>query len=69
MSTQNALAQTGAFYRISWIKLSSVNVPLNTAVSDAKVLTGRQNALKDVALLVAEIETEQGYRGLGFTYT
>lgn len=69
MSTQNALAQTGAFDRISWIKLSSVNVPLNTAVSDAKVLTGRQNALKDVALLVAEIETEQGYRGLGFTYT
>lgn len=69
MSTQNALAQTGAFDRISWIKLSSVNVPLNTAVSDAKVLTGRQNALKDVALLIAEIETEQGYRGLGFTYT
>ncbi|ROP61754.1 L-alanine-DL-glutamate epimerase-like enolase superfamily enzyme [Enterobacter sp. BIGb0383] len=58
-----------AFDRISWIKLSSVNVPLNTAVSDAKVLTGRQNALKDVALLIAEIETEQGYRGLGFTYT
>ncbi len=69
MSTQNTLAQTDAFDRISWIKLSSVNVPLNTAVSDAKVLTGRQNALKDVALLIAEIETEQGYRGLGFTYT
>ena len=69
MSTPNTLAQTGAFDRISWIKLSSVNVPLNTAVSDAKVLTGRQNALKDVALLIAEIETEQGYRGLGFTYT
>ncbi|EAO2686788.1 mandelate racemase/muconate lactonizing enzyme family protein [Salmonella enterica] len=69
MSTQNTLAQAGAFDHISWIKLSSVNVPLNTAVSDAKVLTGRQNALKDVALLVAEIETEQGFRGLGFTYT
>lgn len=69
MSTPNTLAQPGAFDRISWIKLSSVNVPLNTAVSDAKVLTGRQNALKDVALLIAEIETEQGYRGLGFTYT
>lgn len=69
MSTPNTLAQAGAFDRISWIKLSSVNVPLNTAVSDAKVLTGRQNALKDVALLIAEIETEQGYRGLGFTYT
>ncbi|EDW1893904.1 mandelate racemase/muconate lactonizing enzyme family protein [Salmonella enterica subsp. enterica] len=69
MSTQSTLAQAGAFDHISWIKLSSVNVPLNTAVSDAKVLTGRQNALKDVALLVAEIETEQGFRGLGFTYT
>ncbi|ENB6517981.1 mandelate racemase/muconate lactonizing enzyme family protein [Salmonella enterica] len=69
MSTQSTLAQAGAFDHISWIKLSSVNVPLNTAVSDAKVLTGRQNALKDVELLVAEIETEQGFRGLGFTYT
>ncbi|EPE8205653.1 L-talarate/galactarate dehydratase [Salmonella enterica subsp. enterica serovar Bovismorbificans] len=69
MSTQSTLAQAGAFDHISWIKLSSVNVPLNTAVSDAKVLTGRQNVLKDVALLVAEIETEQGFRGLGFTYT
>ncbi|EAA3691132.1 mandelate racemase/muconate lactonizing enzyme family protein [Salmonella enterica] len=69
MSTQSTLAQAGAFDHISWIKLSSVSVPLNTAVSDAKVLTGRQNALKDVALLVAEIETEQGFRGLGFTYT
>ncbi|EJA8222838.1 mandelate racemase/muconate lactonizing enzyme family protein [Salmonella enterica] len=69
MSTQSTLAQAGAFDHISWIKLSFVNVPLNTAVSDAKVLTGRQNALKDVALLVAEIETEQGFRGLGFTYT
>lgn len=69
MSNPNSLAHTGTFDRISWIKLSSVNVPLNTAVSDAKVLTGRQNALKDVALLIAEIETEQGYQGLGFTYT
>ena len=51
------------------IKLSSVTVPLTTAVSDAKVLTGRQNALQDVALLIAEIETEEGLKGLGFTYT
>lgn len=55
--------------RISWIKLSSVNIPLKTAVSDAKVLTGRQSALKDVALLFAEIETANGFSGLGFTYT
>lgn len=55
--------------RISWIKLSSVNLPLQQAVSDAKVLTGRQSALKDVALLFAEIETVEGHRGLGFSYT
>ena len=55
--------------QIRWIKLTSVNLPLKTAVSDAKVLTGRQSALKDVALLFAEIETAQGYSGLGFTYT
>ena len=54
---------------ISWIKLTSVNLPLKTAVSDAKVLTGRQSALKDVALLFAEIETADGHAGLGFTYT
>ncbi len=54
---------------ISWIRLSSVNLPLQQAVSDAKVLTGRQSALKDVALLFAEIETTEGHRGLGFSYT
>lgn len=59
----------GTADRIRWIKLSSITVPLTTVVSDAKVLTGRQNALKDVALLLAEIETEEGHHGLGFTYT
>lgn len=55
--------------RIAFIKLRSVNLPLKGAVSDAKVLTGRQSALKEVALLFAEIETEQGFSGMGFTYT
>ncbi len=55
--------------KITRVALSSINVPLDTAVSDAKVLTGRQNPLKDVALLVAEIETRDGLSGLGFTYT
>lgn len=54
--------------RIRWIKLTSVNLPLKAAVSDAKVLTGRQSALKEVALLFAEIETADSHRGLGFTY-
>ncbi|MBW7983312.1 L-talarate/galactarate dehydratase [Enterobacillus tribolii] len=51
------------------IRLYSIIVPLNNSVSDAKVLTGRQQALKEVSLLVAEIETESGLEGLGFTYT
>ena len=55
--------------RIAWIKLTSVDLPLQTAVSDAKVLTGRQNALNAVALLFAEVETADGHAGMGFTYT
>ena len=55
--------------RISWIRLSSVDLPLATAVSDAKVLSGRQAPLRAVHLLFAEIETAQGHDGLGFSYT
>jgi L-alanine-DL-glutamate epimerase-like enolase superfamily enzyme len=54
---------------ITWIKLTSVNLPLDIAVSDAKVLTGRQKALDAVALLFAEVETADGFVGMGFTYT
>lgn len=67
--TATATAAPSRPDRICWIKLTSVNLPLKSAVSDAKVLTGRQAALKDVALLFAEIETADGYSGLGFTYT
>jgi L-alanine-DL-glutamate epimerase-like enolase superfamily enzyme len=55
--------------RISWIKLRSVNLPLRIAVSDAKVLSGRQQPLESVSLLFAEVETAQGHRGLGFSYS
>jgi L-alanine-DL-glutamate epimerase-like enolase superfamily enzyme len=55
--------------RISWIKLRWINLPLRTAVSDAKVLTGRQKALDAVSLLFAEIETTQGHAGIGFSYS
>jgi hypothetical protein len=54
---------------IRWIRLSSIKIPLQTAVSDAKVLTGRQKPLQDVDLLMAEIETAEGHAGLGFSYT
>ena len=54
---------------VNWIKLHSVFVPLKTPISDAKVLTGRQKAMTEVAILFCEIETKQGHRGLGFSYS
>ena len=54
--------------RIESVTLSSVIVPMTTAIKDAKVLTGRQRAMTEVALLVAEIRTEAGLEGMGFSY-
>jgi hypothetical protein len=45
--------------RITAVTLSSVLLPLECAVSDAKVFTGRQRPMTEVALLFAEIP----YRG------
>ncbi|WP_425508055.1 L-talarate/galactarate dehydratase [Streptomyces bathyalis] len=55
--------------RIRRIRVSSVRLPLDTPVSDAKVLTGRQRPMTEVALLFAEIETENGHEGIGFGYS
>ncbi|MER5183001.1 mandelate racemase/muconate lactonizing enzyme family protein [Streptomyces sp. NPDC002896] len=55
--------------RISWLKLSSVTLPLSTPVSDAKVLTGRQRPMTEVAFLFVEVGTEQGHEGIGFSYS
>ncbi|WP_419994705.1 L-talarate/galactarate dehydratase [Streptomyces boninensis] len=55
--------------RISRIRLSSVTLPLATPISDAKVLTGRQRPMTEVAMLFAEITTEDGHEGLGFSYS
>ncbi len=54
--------------RIAWIGLSSIYLPLAKAVSDAKVLTGRQKPLEGVWVLVAEIAGAEGRTGLGFSY-
>jgi L-alanine-DL-glutamate epimerase-like enolase superfamily enzyme len=54
--------------RIESVTLFSVRVPLAAAVEDAKVRTGRQRALTEVAVLVAEIRTEDGLEGTGFGY-
>lgn len=40
-----------------------------TPVSDAKVLTGRQEPLTESVLLFVEVATEQGHTGMGFSYS
>jgi len=55
--------------RIEWIRLSLVFLPLATPISDAKVLTGRQKPLTEIAFLFAEIETKSGHAGVGFSYS
>lgn len=54
---------------IRHIELSLVVLPLENPVSDAKVLTGRQKPLTETALLFVEVTTEQGQRGMGFSYS
>lgn len=55
--------------RIAWIRLSSCYLPLATPISDAKVLTGRQKPMTEIAMLFAEIATEDGHTGLGMSYS
>jgi L-alanine-DL-glutamate epimerase-like enolase superfamily enzyme len=64
-------AQSGAAStdRIAHLALSSVTLPLATPISDAKVLTGRQRPMTEVALLFVEVTTENGHRGIGFSYS
>ena len=54
---------------ISWVRVSSVYLPLATPISDAKVLTGRQKPMTEIAILFAEIETRAGHSGIGFSYS
>jgi L-alanine-DL-glutamate epimerase-like enolase superfamily enzyme len=51
------------------IRLRSVRLPLPMPISDAKVLTGRQKPMTEVAMLFAEVTTEQGLEGIGFSYS
>lgn len=53
---------------VSWIGLHAVALPLKTPISDAKVLTGRQTPMTEIAILFCEIESSGGHRGLGFSY-
>ena len=55
--------------RIERVKVSFAVLPLATPVSDAKVLTGRQKPLTEVAFVFAEIDSRDGLSGLGFGYS
>lgn len=55
--------------QIREIRLSLAFLPLKVPVSDAKVLTGRQKPLTEVAFLFAEIESKDGHSGVGFSYS
>ncbi len=55
--------------RIAWVKLSLVFLPLHSPISDAKVLTGRQKPMTEIAFLFAEIESQAGHSGIGFSYS
>jgi len=54
---------------IKTITLSSIRLPLEVPISDAKVFTGRQKPMTEVAMLFAEITTTEGYSGIGFSYS
>ncbi|MFJ2211332.1 mandelate racemase/muconate lactonizing enzyme family protein [Streptomyces sp. NPDC101062] len=55
--------------RISAVRVSLVRLPLHAPISDAKVLTGRQKPLTEIAFLFARITTEGGHEGIGFGYS
>ncbi|MHA7285647.1 L-talarate/galactarate dehydratase [Arthrobacter sp. MDT3-44] len=55
--------------RIRHVKLSTLTLPLDTPISDAKVLTGRQRPMTEIVFLFAEITTEDGHSGIGFSYS
>lgn len=55
--------------RIRWMRISSCYLPLANPISDAKVLTGRQKPMTEIAMLFVELQTEQGHEGLGLSYS
>ncbi len=55
--------------RIEWVQLRLTFLPLATPISDAKVLTGRQKPMTEIAFLFAEVMTKQGRHGIGFSYS
>jgi L-alanine-DL-glutamate epimerase-like enolase superfamily enzyme len=54
---------------IRHVKLFTLTLPLETPISDAKVLTGRQKPMTEIVFLFAEISTDDGHQGIGFSYS
>jgi L-alanine-DL-glutamate epimerase-like enolase superfamily enzyme len=67
--TQLPVHPTSQSDSIAWIRISSTYLPLANPISDAKVLTGRQKPMTEIAMLFVEIETTDGHKGLGFSYS
>ena len=61
--------ETPSSDEIAWAELSLLFLPLKSPISDAKVLTGRQRPLTEVAFLFARIVSRNGHEGLGFSYS
>ena len=55
--------------KIRSLRLSHVVLPLDNPVSDAKVLTGRQKPLTEVAFVFCEVTSRDGLQGFGFGYS
>jgi L-alanine-DL-glutamate epimerase-like enolase superfamily enzyme len=55
--------------RIRHVTLSTLTLPLATPISDAKVLTGRQKPMTEIVFLFAEVRTDDGHEGIGFSYS
>lgn len=71
VSYAQAVQQTAqdAGDRIAHIALQLTILPLATPVSDAKVLTGRQKPMTEIAFIFSEITTRDGHQGMGFGYS
>jgi L-alanine-DL-glutamate epimerase-like enolase superfamily enzyme len=68
-TTTASEARTTTADRIRHVKLSTLTLPLDTPISDAKVLTGRQKPMTEIVFLFAEISTEDDHHGIGFSYS
>jgi L-alanine-DL-glutamate epimerase-like enolase superfamily enzyme len=55
--------------KITSVTLSLVFLPLDRPISDAKVLTGRQRPMTQIAFLFADIATLEGHQGVGYSYS